>query len=96
MGLVTRLDKAEENLDKLAKVTDQGALVLSATMLIKEAADNGQRFEYETEILQLLAKGDVKLNEPIAIIAKYAKDGIQTKSLRKLGKIELIVSLMKL
>lgn len=80
LGLVTRLDKAEENLDKLAKVTDQGALVLSATMLIKEAADNGQRFEYETEILQLLAKGDVKLNEPIAIIAKYAKDGIQTKS----------------
>lgn len=80
LGVITRLDKVEEQLDKLAKVTDQGALVLSATMLIKEAADNGQRFEYETEILQLLAKGDVKLNEPIAVIANYAKDGIQTKS----------------
>lgn len=80
LGLITRLDKVEERLDRLAKVTDQGALVLSATMLIKEVANNGQDFEYETEILQLLAKGDVKLNEPIAVIAGYAKDGIQTKS----------------
>lgn len=80
LGVITRLDKVEERLDKLAKVTDQGALVLSATMLIKESADNGQSFEYETEILQLLAKGDVKLNEPIAIIAKYSKEGIQTKT----------------
>lgn len=80
LGVITRLDKVEESLDKLAKVTDQGALVLSATMLIKEAADNGQQFEYETEILQLLAKGDIKLNEPIATITKYSKDGIQTKS----------------
>lgn len=80
LGLVTRLDKLEDQLEKVAKVTDQGALVLSATMMVKEAADNGQNFEYETEILQQLAEGDLKLKEPIAVLVKYAKDGIHTKN----------------
>lgn len=80
LGLVTRLDKLEDQLEKVAKVTDQGALVLSATMMIKEAGDNGQIFEYETEILQQLADGDLKLKEPIAVFVKYAKEGIHTKN----------------
>lgn len=80
LGIIARLDKVEERLDALAKITDQGALVLSAAMLVKESADSGAPFEYEAEILQQLAKGDVKLNEPVAVLVKYAGAGVQTKN----------------
>lgn len=78
LGLITRLDKAEEKLDTLAKVSDEGALVLTATMLVKDSADRGGNFEYEAEVLQQIAGHNVEVKSQIAIIAKYAKSGIET------------------
>lgn len=56
LGIITRLDKIEERLDTLAKISDDGALVLTATMMVKESSENGTNFAYEAEILQQLAK----------------------------------------
>lgn len=78
LGLVTRLDKAEDGINKLAKVSDDGALILSAAMLVKEAAAKNQPYAYEAEVLEQLAQGDEKIKEPVAIMVKYAVVGIKS------------------
>lgn len=77
LGLVTRLDKAEQQLDELSMVTDKGAVILTATMLVKDSAERGGSFAYEAEILQQLAGDNAKLKNQVAVIAKYAEKGIE-------------------
>ena len=79
LGLLTRMDKAEAQMGRLAKISDDGALILSATMMIKEAAAKGEPFAYEAEVLDLLARGDEKISQPVAEIVKYAPQGIKSK-----------------
>ena len=79
LGLLTRMDKAEAQMNKLAKISDDGALILNATMMIKDAAARGEPFAYEAEVLELLAKGDEKISQPVAEIVKYAAQGIKSK-----------------
>ncbi len=76
LGLIMRTDKLEEKVDTMAKVTDEGALILTATMLVKDAAERGGQFEYEAEVLQQIAQSDIKFKEPIAQIVKLAPEGI--------------------
>lgn len=77
LGLVTRLDKAEQQLDELSMVTDKGAVVLTAAMLVKDSAERGGSFVYEAEILQQLAGDNPKLKNQVAVISKYAEKGIE-------------------
>lgn len=76
LGLVERLDKIERRLDKVAKISDQGALILTTTMLIKDNAARGSSFEYEAEILKQLAAGDASLQQPVADILVFANKKI--------------------
>lgn len=78
LGLITRMDKAEEKLDTMNKVSDDSALILTATMLVKDSAERGGNFEYEMEVLEELTKETPKFKEPVAIMAKYAATGIYT------------------
>lgn len=48
-------------------------------MMIKEAAAKGEPFAYEAEVLDLLARGDEKISQPVAEIVKYAPQGIKSK-----------------
>ena len=80
LGIVTRLDKIEEKLDTLAKISDDGALVLTATMMVRECADNGVNFVYEAEILQQLAKDDLDIQEDVKTIVRYAKEGVVSQN----------------
>ena len=89
LGIVTRLDKIEERLDTLAKISDDGALVLTAVMMVKESSENGTSFIYEAEILQQLAKSDADIQGDVETIARYARDGVKSQSylVREFGKI---------
>lgn len=78
LGVITRMDKAEQKLDTLAKVTDESALILTTTMLVKESADRGGSFEYEAEMLQQIAANNLKLKEPIEVIIKSSTTGVDT------------------
>ena len=80
LGLLVRLDKAEAQIDKLTKISDDGALILSATMMVKNASENGQPFAYEAEVLDILAKGDAQISQEVAEIVKYAPQGIKSKA----------------
>lgn len=80
LGIVTRLDKIEEKLDTLAKISDDGALVLTATMMVRECADNGVGFVYEAEILQQLAKNDLDIQNDVATIVRYAREGVVSQN----------------
>ncbi len=79
LGLVTRVDKAETRLDNMAKITDKGALILTAAMLVKEAADEGASFTYEAEVLKQIAEGDQRVKAPVEEIAALAEEGIVSK-----------------
>lgn len=80
LGLVTRMDKAEQRLDDLSRVTDDGAVILTATMMVKDSAERGGAFVYEAEVLQQLAGSNIKLKTPVATIEKYAASGIENNA----------------
>lgn len=79
LGLLTRMDKAEDQISKLTKISDDGALILSATMMIKEAASKGEPFAYEAEVLELLTKGNEKISKSVAEVVRYAPQGIRSR-----------------
>lgn len=78
LGLINRMDKVEQNLDLISKVTDDGALVLTAVMMVKDSADRGGSFVYEAAVLQQLTEGNVKMKEPVEKIIKTASEGIKS------------------
>ena len=80
LGLLARLDKAEQKLDLFSKITDQSAIALTATMLIKDAAENGGSFVYEAEILRQLAADNQDVKAPLDIVLKTAVEGVANKT----------------
>lgn len=76
LGVVTRMDKAEQKLDKILDINDDSALVLTGVMLVKDAAQRGGDFKYEAEVLAQLAADKPKLQKNISKIETFAKEGI--------------------
>jgi SOS-response transcriptional repressor LexA len=79
LGLIVRMDNVEGRVADLAKVTNKTALILTATMLVKDAAERGGSFVYEAEVLSELAAGNYKIDKEITIINKVAPNGINSK-----------------
>ena len=80
LGMLTRVDKLENRLDKLAKISDDGALILSAAMLVKDAAASGSEFVYEAEILNQLTPNTAPIKKDVSVISEYAHNGIVSKN----------------
>ena len=76
LGMLTRVDKLENRLDKLSKISDDGALILSATMLVKEAAEDGADFIYESEILNQLTENNETVKKDVSVIAEFSRNGV--------------------
>ena len=89
LGMLTRVDKLENRLDKLAKISDDGALILSAAMLVKQAAEEGGNFIYEAEVLNQLTPKESSIQKDVSVIAEYARNGVSSKSdlIREFKKI---------
>lgn len=79
LGLVERLDRIEQRLEKVAKISDRGALLLTSVMLIKDSAERGNSFEYEAEVLRQLAEGDTVIESAAGEILADARTGISSK-----------------
>lgn len=79
LGMLTRVDKLENRLDKLAKISDDGALILSAAMLVKQASEEGGNFVYEAEVLNQLAPSATAIQKDISVISEFARNGIISK-----------------
>jgi hypothetical protein len=78
LGIIGRLDNAEGRLNDLAKVTDDGALILTAAMLVKDAGQRGGTFVYEAEVLSELAAGHHKIDSEVARLNEIAAVGVPT------------------
>ena len=76
LGLVVRMDNAEGKIDDLSKVTDNGALILTAAMLVKDAGMRGGKFIYEAEVLSELAAGNYKIAKEVARLNEIAVVGV--------------------
>ena len=81
LGMLTRVDKLENRLDKLAKISDDGALILSAAMLVKQAAEEGGSFIYEAEILNQLTPAESSINKDVSVVSEYARNGVISKNI---------------
>ena len=79
MGIINRLDRMEERLNNMAKISDQGALILSAVMMIKDSAEKGNNFEYEAEMLSQLTAQEDQMQNSVRIINSYAQKKIPNK-----------------
>lgn len=79
LGLIGRMDYAEGRLNDLAKVSDEGALILTAAMLVKDAGQRGGTFVYEAEVLSELAAGNHKIAGEIARINEISEVGVPSK-----------------
>ena len=79
LGVVTRMDKAEQKLDKLTAVTDDSALVLTGVLLVKDSAERGGNFEYEVEVLSNIAAENPQMAKEVQNLVHFAKDGISSE-----------------
>lgn len=79
LGMLTRVDKLESRLDKVVKISDDGALILSAAMLVKQAAAEGNEFIYEAEVLNQLTPESASIKKDVSVISEYARNGIVSK-----------------
>lgn len=80
LGLISRLDKLEQNLDLISKVTDSSALSLTALMMVKDCADRGDNFAYEAAVLQQLTDGNSNVKEPVDVIVRVSQDGLKSNA----------------
>ena len=79
LGVVTRMDKAEQKLDKLTAVTDNSALVLTGVLLVKDSAERGGNFEYEVEVLSNIAADNPQMAKEVQNLVPFAKEGISSE-----------------
>ena len=77
LSLEARVESLEARMAQVSKFSSQGALVLSAALMVKEAADEGRPYVYEAEVLRLLSKGTNLENEALEM-SKYAEKGLLT------------------
>lgn len=78
IGLINRIDMLEMRVNNLGKVSSNGALVLTAAMLVKDTASKGVSFEYEAEVLRQLASG-TNMQESAETIFSYSSSGLLDK-----------------
>lgn len=76
LGIINRLDKLEQRLDNMAKISDQGALILSTAMMIKDSAARGNSYEYEAEMLSQLTAQEPQFYNSVRILNTYATQNI--------------------
>ena len=74
LGLITRVDSLEAITKNLGQVSSQGALVLTAAMLVKDNAYKGN-FIYEAEVLKHLA-ANTTMQKASEEIYQYAATGV--------------------
>lgn len=79
LGLINRIDTLEMRVNNLGKVSSGSALVLTAAMLVDDAAKNNQSFEYEAAVLSQLTEG-TNMQKDAEIISQYAAEGLPEKS----------------
>ncbi len=63
-----RLDELEKRTTKLAQISNDGALILTAAIMIKENAATGQSVRFEAEILKQLAAAQPEIENQINYI----------------------------
>lgn len=80
IGLMVRLDKIENELDRLSRLNNEGAIMLAATMLVKENALEGKNFAFEAAMLAELAGRNPKISGPLKVIENAAQTGIATNT----------------
>ena len=78
LGIVTRLDRLENKVNVLARVTDESALILTAVMMVKDSAEQGGSFEYEAAILSQLAQNNLSVRQAVEQIQKIAISGVKS------------------
>lgn len=76
LGVITRMDAAEQKIGNLSEVTDSSALILTGTLLVKDAADRGQTFEYEAEVLSQIAADSPQAAAQAQKIRAFAAEGV--------------------
>ncbi len=95
LGMMSRLDTLERKVGYISKTTDESALILTAAMLVKDAAGKGGNFVYEAAVLQQLAQDNPQLGSALSVIEKSAQRGIVTNA-RLINEFEdIYFSVMK-
>jgi len=70
-------------------VQTQEVLLASGAIIVRDLAEQGNKFEYEAEVLQILAQGNQQAMKYVDIMQKYAVSGVS-------GKNQLIKSFNKI
>lgn len=67
----------------------QEILLANGAIIVRDLAEQGNKFEYEAEVLQILAQGNPQAEKYVDVMQKYATSGIK-------GKNQLIKSFNKI
>ena len=71
----SKIESLKEQVSELSKYSSTGALILTASLMVKETAQKGEPFVYEAEVLRLLAEG-TNMAQTADTIFAYAEKGV--------------------
>lgn len=79
---------AESNINESVKYSEeivtnkkaQEILLASGAMIVRNLAEEGNRFDYEAEVLQILAQGNYQAERYVDVMRRYAFSGIKGRN----------------
>ena len=80
LNISNRINTISNKVDKIGAVSNSGALILTAAMLIRDNVTNGLKCQNEAEALKILAEGIDSMNENIDFITSHCKMDFYTKT----------------
>ena len=78
LGLIARTDRLEEKISNIAKISDKGALISTAAVLVRDRDERGESFGFEAEVLAQLSDNEPKIKEAVDAIVGMSGDGVAT------------------
>ena len=79
LSMVNRIDSNEAKIKTLSKQSEDGALILMGTVLIKDAMERGETFYMEAQILKEIAKNSKDVQSEIKVIEEFANKKLSSK-----------------
>jgi len=89
LSMTEKMNRLEKKAEAMAKLSNNGALLLSAALMVKESASQGLSFTYEAEILKTLSSSQPDLDSAVNYVynnssRQFASDKTLADKYRKI------------
>jgi hypothetical protein len=81
LSMVNRIDLNESKIKGLSKQSEDGALIVMGTILIKDAIERGDNYFIEAEILKEISKNSKNILPEVKVISEFSNKNIVKRNI---------------